>query len=46
MMLPQKMPYALTNFESIRTGNYLYVDKTRFIEMIEKEEAKYNFNVV
>ena len=39
----KKIPYALTNFESIRTENYLYVDKTRFIEMLENENAKYNF---
>jgi Predicted AAA-ATPase. len=31
---PKKIPYALTNFERIRTENYLYVDKTRFIEML------------
>ena len=40
---PKKIPYALTNFESIRTENYLYVDKTRFIEMLENENSKYHF---
>ena len=34
-----KIPYALTNFESIRTENYLYVDKTRFIEKLENSEG-------
>ena len=38
-----KIPYALTNFESIRTENYLYVDKTRFIERLENEVKKYQF---
>ena len=40
---PKKIPYALANFESIRTENYLYVDKTRFIEMLESENSKYHF---
>ena len=39
----KKIPYALTNFESIITENYLYVDKTRFIEMLENEVTKYQF---
>ena len=43
MQKPKKIPYALTNFESIRTENYLYVDKTRFIEMLENENTKYLF---
>jgi len=43
MQTRKKIPYGLTNFESIRTEGYLYVDKTRFIEMLEKEESKYHF---
>jgi hypothetical protein len=39
----KRIPYAITNFESIRTENYLYVDKTRFIEQLENEPTKYNF---
>ena len=31
-----KIPYGISNFEAIRTENYLYVDKTRFIEEVEK----------
>ena len=38
-----KIPYAITNFEKIRTENYLYVDKTRFIEQLEKEAKEYQF---
>ena len=35
----KKIPYAQTNFEKIRTNNYLYVDKTRFIEQLENSEG-------
>ena len=31
-----KIPYGESNFESIRTENYLYVDKTHFIKEIER----------
>jgi len=31
-----KIPYGESNFESIRTESYIYVDKTHFIEEIEK----------
>ena len=30
-----KIPYGLSNFERIRTKNFLYVDKTRFIQKVE-----------
>jgi len=43
MKQPKKIPYGLSNYHSIRTENYAYVDKTRFIEMIENEPAKYLF---
>ena len=39
----KKIPYAITNFEKIRTENYLYVDKTRFIERLENEVTEYQF---
>jgi hypothetical protein len=39
----KQLPYGNANFESIRTGNYIYVDKTRFIEMLEGECNKYQF---
>jgi hypothetical protein len=43
-MPPRKrIPYANPNFESLRTGGYLYVDKTRFIEMLENEDSKVHF---
>ena len=34
MKKPKKIPWCQSDFERIRTQNYLYVDKTRFIEMI------------
>jgi len=30
-----KIPYGLSNFERIRTKNFMYVDKTHFIEKVE-----------
>jgi len=39
----KRIPYALSNFERIRTENYLYVDKTHFIEHIENEDTQYHF---
>jgi len=39
----KRLPYGNSNFESIRTEGYIYIDKSRFIEMLEKEENKYQF---
>ncbi|MDR1379984.1 MAG: AAA family ATPase, partial [Tannerella sp.] len=33
----KRLPYGICNFEKIRTEGYAYVDKTRFIEMLEQE---------
>ena len=43
MKKPKKPPYGQSNFEKIRTENYVYVDKTRFIEQIENEANSYHF---
>ena len=43
MKLPKKIPDGQSNFEKIRTNNYVYVDKTRFIEQIENEDNDYCF---
>ena len=43
MKTPKKIPYGQSDFERIRTENYVYVDKTRFIEMLENEPTKYQF---
>ncbi|MDR1268712.1 MAG: AAA family ATPase, partial [Planctomycetaceae bacterium] len=38
---PKRLPYGNANFQSIRTeNNYVYIDKTRFIELLEKESNK------
>jgi len=39
----KRLPYGETNFESVRTRNYAYVDKTRFIELLEKESNTRQF---
>ncbi|KAA6301483.1 MAG: hypothetical protein EZS26_002357 [Candidatus Ordinivivax streblomastigis] len=36
----KRLPYGNSNFESIRTENYAYVDKTQFIEQLEQENNK------
>lgn len=38
----RQIPYGMTDFERIRTENYYYVDKTRFIDKIERA-ASYVF---
>ncbi|MDR0697877.1 MAG: ATP-binding protein [Tannerella sp.] len=35
----KRLPYGNSNFEKIRTEGYAYVDKTRFIELLEREES-------
>jgi hypothetical protein len=39
----KKLPYGKSNFESIITRNYAYVDKTKFIELLENEENSSQF---
>ncbi|GHV53344.1 hypothetical protein FACS1894181_17100 [Bacteroidia bacterium] len=39
----KRLPYGNSNFESIRTGNFAYVDKTRYIEMLEEESNSNQF---
>ncbi len=31
-----RIPYGVSNFESIKTENYIYIDKTKYIEILEK----------
>ncbi|GHT49376.1 hypothetical protein AGMMS49982_02750 [Bacteroidia bacterium] len=33
----KRLPYGNSDFENVRTGGYAYVDKTRFIELLENE---------
>ena len=37
----KQLPYGNSNFDSVRTENYTYVDKTRYIELLEAESNKY-----
>ena len=43
MKTPKKISYGQCSFERLRTENYVYVDKTRFIEQIENEPNSYHF---
>ncbi|MDR1583208.1 MAG: AAA family ATPase [Prevotellaceae bacterium] len=38
--------YGNSNFDNVITENYAYVDKTRFIELLEKESNKNQFSFV
>lgn len=35
-MATKQIPYGMTDFKTIRTGNYYYVDKTRYIAEVER----------
>ena len=39
----KRLPYGNTNFESVISENYAYVDKTKFIELLENESNKSQF---
>ncbi|MDR3220248.1 MAG: AAA family ATPase [Dysgonamonadaceae bacterium] len=36
----KRLPYGTSDFRSIRTENYVYVDKTRFIESWKTNSTK------
>ncbi|MDR3245887.1 MAG: AAA family ATPase, partial [Prevotellaceae bacterium] len=36
-MKGKRLPYGNSDFEKIRTGNFVYIDKTRYIELLENE---------
>jgi hypothetical protein len=36
-----KLPYGISNFEALITEGYVYIDKTRFIELFEHESNPY-----
>ncbi len=36
-----KIPYGFSNYKELRTGNYIYVDKTNYIEELESLNSKY-----
>jgi hypothetical protein len=39
----KRLPYGASDFRSLRMENYAYVDKTRFIELLENETNKSQF---
>ena len=39
----KKIPYGISSFETIKTENYYFVDKTRYIEQIENLGGRYLF---
>ena len=39
----KRLPYGNSIFESVRTENYAYVDKTRYVELLENESNKNQF---
>jgi hypothetical protein len=42
-MVPLKLPYGNSDFNDIRTEHFFYVDKTMYIEKLERLNAKYLF---
>ena len=40
---PKKLPYGQSNFARLIEKNYAYVDKTRYIELLENENNTYQF---
>ncbi|SUY64551.1 putative AAA-ATPase [Clostridium sporogenes] len=38
----KRIPYGISNFEVLRQEDYLYVDKTSYIELLDRY-APYNF---
>jgi len=41
--MPKKLPYGQSDFVKIMGKNYVYVDKTRYIELLENENNTYQF---
>ena len=39
----KRIPYGVSNFEKLRTENYFFLDKTEFIEKIERSDSQYLF---
>ena len=42
-MSDKKLPYGMSNFADLIESGYAYVDKTRFVELLENENNRYQF---
>jgi hypothetical protein len=40
---PKKLPYGISNYRTIALKGYVYVDKTEYIERLERYNAPYIF---
>ena len=41
--MPKKLPYGQSNFANMMECGYAYVDKTRYVELLENENNTYQF---
>ncbi|MDR2578444.1 MAG: AAA family ATPase [Chitinispirillales bacterium] len=41
--MPKKLPYGMSNFADLIESGYVYVDKTRYVELLENENNRYQF---
>ena len=39
----KKIPYGIANYEMLKEGNYYFVDKTKYIEVLENLNSRYLF---
>ena len=39
------IPYGISGFKKLRSGNYIYVDKTHYISILEKQGILYPYIV-
>jgi len=42
-LMPKKLPYGQSNFADMIESGYAYVDKTRYVELLENENNRYQF---
>ncbi|MDR3013535.1 MAG: ATP-binding protein [Chitinispirillales bacterium] len=43
LIMPKKLPYGKSNFADLIESGYAYIDKTRFVELLENENNTYQF---
>jgi len=42
-LIMKKIPYGISSYEKIKAENYYYIDKTKYIEIIENYGSAYHF---